>query len=54
MSHTAPFAGVIPANLLPFTADLKIDETSLRRHLRGLLGVDGVTGITTNAHATEV
>lgn len=54
MPSTAPFSGVIPANLLPFTTDLEIDETSLRRHLRGLLDVDGVNGITTNAHATEV
>jgi 4-hydroxy-tetrahydrodipicolinate synthase len=45
---------VIPANLLPFTADLKIDEPNLRRHLRALLDVDGVAGITTNAHASEV
>ncbi|MBW0093758.1 dihydrodipicolinate synthase family protein [Pseudonocardia sp. KRD-184] len=46
--------GVIPAHLLPFTADLEIDEPQLRRHVRALLDVDGVTGITTNAHASEV
>ncbi len=46
--------GVIPAHLLPFTADLQIDEPNLRRHLRALLDVDGVAGITTNAHASEV
>jgi 4-hydroxy-tetrahydrodipicolinate synthase len=46
--------GVIPAHLLPFTADLEIDERNLRRHLRGLLDLDGITGITTNAHASEV
>jgi 4-hydroxy-tetrahydrodipicolinate synthase len=49
-----PLRGVIPAHLLPFTADLEIDEPNLRRHLRGLLDVDGVAGITTNAHASEV
>lgn len=54
MAHLAPLTGVIPAHLLPFTADLEIDEPSLRRHLRALLDVDGVTGITTNAHASEV
>lgn len=48
------FHGVIPAHLLPFTEDLQIDETNLRRHLRALLDVEGVTGITTNAHASEV
>ncbi|MHA6793208.1 dihydrodipicolinate synthase family protein [Pseudonocardia bannensis] len=46
--------GVIPAHLLPFTADLEIDEPNLRRHLRALLDIDGVTAITTNAHASEV
>lgn len=46
--------GVIPAHLLPFAADLEIDEPELRRHVRALLDVDGVTGITTNAHASEV
>jgi 4-hydroxy-tetrahydrodipicolinate synthase len=49
-----PLRGVIPAHLLPFTADLQIDEPNLRRHLRALLDVDGVAGITTNAHASEV
>lgn len=46
--------GVLPAHLLPFTADLEIDEPNLRRHLRALLDTEGVTGITTNAHASEV
>jgi 4-hydroxy-tetrahydrodipicolinate synthase len=49
-----PLRGVIPAHLLPFTTDLEIDEPNLRRHLRALLEVDGVAGITTNAHASEV
>lgn len=48
------FHGVIPAHLLPFTDDLRIDEPNLRRHLRALIDVEGVTGITTNAHASEV
>jgi 4-hydroxy-tetrahydrodipicolinate synthase len=47
-------SGVIPAHLLPFTADLEIDEPNLRRHLRGLLDVEGITGMTTVAHASEV
>ncbi|MGY1631828.1 dihydrodipicolinate synthase family protein [Geodermatophilus sp. SYSU D01186] len=46
--------GVIPAHLLPFTSDLEIDEPNLRRHLRALLDLDGIGGITTNAHASEV
>ena len=46
--------GVIPAHLLPFDAELEIDEPNLRRHLRALLDVEGVSGITTNGHAAEV
>ena len=46
--------GVIPACLLPFQADLSIDEPAFRAHLRDLLAVDGITAITLNAHSTEV
>ena len=28
------FRGIMPANLLPFTADLAIDELAYRKHLR--------------------
>lgn len=54
MALRQPLRGVIPANLLPFDAQLAIDERNLRRHLRDLLDLDGIAGITTNAHATEV
>ncbi len=47
-------AGVIPACLMPFTADLSIDEPAYRKHLRYLSEVDGVTAITVNGHAAEV
>ncbi|MES2534369.1 MAG: dihydrodipicolinate synthase family protein [Pseudomonadota bacterium] len=46
--------GVIPAVLLPFNDDFSIDEDSYRAHLRDVAAVDGVTAITTNAHASEV
>jgi 4-hydroxy-tetrahydrodipicolinate synthase len=46
--------GVIPACLLPFHADLSIDEASYRKHLRDVAGVRGVSAITVNAHASEV
>lgn len=46
--------GTIPANLLPFTEDYAIDEPELRRHLRWLADVPGVTAITQNGHAAEV
>jgi 4-hydroxy-tetrahydrodipicolinate synthase len=46
--------GVIPAAVLPFRADLSIDEATFRAHLRDLAAVEGVTAITINAHASEV
>jgi len=55
MSST-PFEpkGVIPACLLPFHADLSIDEKSYRKHLQDVASVRGLSAITINAHATEV
>ena len=46
--------GVIPAVLLPFDSKLRIDEKAYRSHLRDLVAVDGVTALTTDAHASEV
>jgi 4-hydroxy-tetrahydrodipicolinate synthase len=46
--------GVIPAVLLPFHDDLSIDDKSFRRHLRDVAGVKGLSGVTINAHSTEV
>ena len=46
--------GVIPAVLLPFDNDLNIDEVNFRKHLRDVAAVKGITGITLNAHSTEV
>lgn len=46
--------GVIPAVLLPFHADLSIDESSFRAHLRDVAAVKGLSAITVNAHSTEV
>src|SRR5438132_5071858 len=48
------FSGVMPANLLPFTADLAIDEPAYRKHLRWLADTRGVTGVVANGHAAEV
>src|SRR3954468_18268989 len=45
--------GVIPAALLPFTADLAIDEAAFRRHLGDLAASEGVPAITISAHPTE-
>src|SRR6202162_2234238 len=46
--------GVIPAVLLPFDNDLAIDEASFRKHLRDVAAVEGLSGLTINAHSTEV
>jgi len=46
--------GVIPAVLLPFNEDLSIDEAAYRAHLRDVAAVEGISAITTNAHASEV
>lgn len=46
--------GVIPAVLLPFDAQLEVDEPSFRKHLNDVVGVKGVTAITVNGHSTEV
>lgn len=46
--------GVIPACLLPFKADLEIDEAEFSRHLRWLAATPGVTGICVNGHSCEV
>ncbi len=54
MSHALRFHGCMPANLLPFTADLAIDEPAYRKHLRWLVDAPGVTGLVANGHAAEV
>jgi 4-hydroxy-tetrahydrodipicolinate synthase len=54
MSEPLRFEGVMPANLLPFRADLSIDEPAYRAHLRWLGAVRGVTGLVVNGHAAEV
>jgi 4-hydroxy-tetrahydrodipicolinate synthase len=46
--------GVIPAVILPFDNDLTIDEAHFRRHLRDVAATQGLSGITVNAHSTEV
>jgi 4-hydroxy-tetrahydrodipicolinate synthase len=46
--------GVIPACLLPFSADLSIDERAYRTHLNDIASVEGVEAIATNGHAAEV
>jgi 4-hydroxy-tetrahydrodipicolinate synthase len=54
MREPLTFAGIMPANILPFRADLSIDEPAYRQHLRWLADTPGVTGIVANGHAAEV
>jgi 4-hydroxy-tetrahydrodipicolinate synthase len=54
MRETLKFSGIMPANILPFRADLSIDEPAYRKHLRWLTDTPGVTGIVANGHAAEV
>jgi len=54
MREPLMFSGIMPANILPFAADLSIDEPAYRRHLRWLADTPGVTGIVANGHAAEV
>ncbi len=54
MREPLRFEGVMPANLLPFRADLSVDEPAYRRHLRWLVDTRGVTGLVANGHAAEV
>jgi 4-hydroxy-tetrahydrodipicolinate synthase len=54
MGEPLRFSGIMPANILPFRADLSIDEPAYRGHLRWLADTPGVTGIVANGHAAEV
>ncbi len=54
MTSALRFQGAIPANLLPFHADLSFDEVNYRKHLSWLANVDGVDAIVCNGHAGEV
>lgn len=46
--------GVLPACLMPFTADLAIDEKAYRAHLDDIATVAGLTAMVTNGHSAEV
>jgi 4-hydroxy-tetrahydrodipicolinate synthase len=46
--------GVIPAVLLPFDSELRIDESAYRNHLRDMVTVKGVSALTVNGHSSEV
>jgi len=54
MTNRLKLHGCLPANILPFRADLQIDEAAYRKHLRWLADTEGVTGLVVNGHAAEV
>jgi 4-hydroxy-tetrahydrodipicolinate synthase len=46
--------GVIPACLMPFDADMAINEKAFRAHLEDVVSVKDIGGLTINGHAAEV
>ena len=54
MTNRLKLHGCLPANILPFRADLQIDEAAYRKHLRWLADTECVTGLVVNGHAAEV
>jgi 4-hydroxy-tetrahydrodipicolinate synthase len=54
MGEKLELEGVIPAIALPLNSDCSIDEEGLRRHVRRIVDVSGVTGIVCNAIVSEV
>ena len=47
-------AGVIPATLLAFNDDLSMVAAATISHLRDVAGIDGISAITVNGHASEI
>lgn len=54
MAKKLKVQGVIPAMVTPFKDDLSLDEEGLRRYVRHLLGIRGVTGILCNGYSGEI
>src|SRR5688572_23449078 len=48
------YAGLSPAIVVPFAADMQIDELGLRRVASRLADTEGVVAIVTNGHTGEV
>lgn len=46
--------GVIPACLMPFDAEMDVNEQAFRFHLGDIASVEGIAGIAINGHAAEV
>lgn len=46
--------GIIPATLACFNPDFSLDLVEMRKHLRDVSVVEGLTAITVNGHASEI
>ena len=46
--------GVIPAVLMPFDFELRIDESAYRSHLRDIRSVGSLSALTVNGHSSEI
>jgi 4-hydroxy-tetrahydrodipicolinate synthase len=46
--------GVIPAVLLPFDSELRIDFPAYSRHLRRVCSTEGLSAVTVNGHSSEM
>ena len=54
MSNPQPWTDIIPATFLPLNKDYQIDEDELRRLIRFLKPIPGITGLTCNGRAGDV
>jgi 4-hydroxy-tetrahydrodipicolinate synthase len=54
MTGTFEPRGVIPACLMPFDADMNVDEPAWKAHLEDIASVEGIAGVAINGHAAEV
>ena len=53
MTQALDLNGLIPATVLPLTADADIDEPALRAYIRWLLGFDGLKALAVNMDTGE-
>src|SRR5262245_24889780 len=52
--NKAVWSGVFAATLCPFREDETIDEVGLRKYIRDLLQITGLSGLTCNGHTGEI
>lgn len=52
-SITTRLTGIHAATIVPMTADFRIDEAALERHIAAVAGTPGIRGLLINGHAGE-